>query len=99
MYYNGEGVDQDYSVAFQWFRTAAREGDLDALFHLSEMYRLGKGVVKDYGLAYLYASIALLKGNLNATQALEILSQWLTVSERKEAHDLAEHWLHKHGNI
>jgi len=99
MYYNGEGVPQDYRVALRWFSKAAGEGDVDAPFHLSEMYRLGKGVIKDYGLAYMYATIALLKGNINASQEREILSQFLTVPERKVAQDLAEHWLRKHENI
>ena len=34
MYYNGEGVPQDYQEAVSWFRLAAEQGDASAQFNL-----------------------------------------------------------------
>ena len=37
MYYNGEGVPQDYAEAVRWFRLAAEQGDADAQYNLGVM--------------------------------------------------------------
>ena len=48
MYYNGEGVHQDYTEAFLWYRKAADQGDVRAQYNLGCMYYDGKGVSQDY---------------------------------------------------
>jgi hypothetical protein len=37
MYYNGEGVKQDYAEAIKWFQKAADQGDADALALLQKL--------------------------------------------------------------
>ena len=44
MYYNGEGVPQDYAEAVRWFRAAAEQGEAAAQFNLGVMYNNGEGV-------------------------------------------------------
>ena len=48
MYYNGQGVRQDYTQAVQWYRKAAEQGDAEAQYNLGVMYYDGQGVRKDY---------------------------------------------------
>ncbi len=48
MYYNGNGVDKDYTEAVKWFRKAADQGSAYAQNYLGSMYWNGYGVDKDY---------------------------------------------------
>lgn len=43
-YYEGEGVEQDFTLVHYWFEQAAKAGDRQACFYLGELYRLGNGV-------------------------------------------------------
>ena len=47
-YYYGEGVEQDYQKAVEWYRKAAEQGNAEAQNNLGECYYTGKGVEKDY---------------------------------------------------
>jgi len=46
MYYNGEGVPQDYAVAMKWYRLAAEQGHAKAQYNLGVMYYNGEGVFR-----------------------------------------------------
>ena len=48
MYYYGDGVRQDYTLARQWFEKAANQGDAAAQTFLGLMYHIGNGVREDY---------------------------------------------------
>src|SRR5690625_6853155 len=48
MYYNGQGVQQDYMQALQWFKKAAQQGYDIAQINLGSMYAHGQGVQQDY---------------------------------------------------
>ena len=52
MYYDGEGVDQDYREAFKWFQKSAEQGVSTGQWLLGNMYVEGKGVDQDYGKAF-----------------------------------------------
>ncbi len=54
MYYNGQGVPQDYAEAYRWFTKAAEQGDANALSTLGLMYQNGQGVAKNYTEAVRY---------------------------------------------
>lgn len=58
MYFEGNGVSQDYNQAVKWYTTAAEQGNACAQCHLGGMYFNGKGVIKDYVEAYKWAVIA-----------------------------------------
>ena len=47
MYAQGDGVQQDYVEATEWFRKAAVQGDSDAQFNLGLMYQRADGVPQD----------------------------------------------------
>ena len=49
MYEKGDGVPQDYTSAFKWYRAAAEHGDQYSYSQkLGELYKKGLGVAKDY---------------------------------------------------
>ena len=59
MYYNGEGIPQDYKKARYWFTKSAEQGNPDAQHKIGYMYHLGKGVSQDYKKAlYWYKKSA-----------------------------------------
>lgn len=47
MYYNGEGVEQDYAEAMEWFEKAAEQGSAEAMYAMGYMYHNGEGVEQD----------------------------------------------------
>ncbi len=47
-YYNGRGVNQDYTEAVKWYQTAAEQGHAKAQFYLGVCYDNGEGVRQDY---------------------------------------------------
>ena len=51
MYYEGQGVRQDYAEAVQWYRKAAEQGYAEAQFNLGNMYADGQGARQDYAQA------------------------------------------------
>ena len=51
MYYEGEGVRQDYIKARQWYEKAANQGNAKAQYNLGNAYSRGKGVRQDYAKA------------------------------------------------
>ena len=51
IYYNGQGVRQDYTQAVQWYRKAAEQGDAKAQYNLGVMYDNGQGVRQNYKIA------------------------------------------------
>ena len=51
MYYNGQGVRQDYAEAVRWYRKAAEQGVAETQNNLGAMYAIGQGVRQDYAEA------------------------------------------------
>ena len=52
MYFNGNGIIQDYELALSWYKKAAEQGLLNAQYNLGVMYFNGHGyVTQDYELA------------------------------------------------
>lgn len=51
MYRRGQGVEQDYRKAFEWYEKAAESGDVVSLSTLGWMYESGRGVGKNYARA------------------------------------------------
>lgn len=57
MYYNGQGVPQDYKEAVSWYTKAAEQGHAKAQFSLGAMYTDGRGVPQDSKVAATNQSI------------------------------------------
>lgn len=52
MYFNGEGVPQDFILAKQWFDYAAEKNVAEAMFTLGIIYEQGLGVEADVEAAF-----------------------------------------------
>ena len=73
MYYNGEGVEQDYCEAFRWLKKSAEQGDEDAQYKIGVMYHNGIGVEKDEEAAMEWLKVSSDNGNSNAREYLDSL--------------------------
>ena len=47
-YYNGDGMEQNYEKAFEWYTKAAEQGMAEAQFKLGICYDNGQGVTQNY---------------------------------------------------
>jgi hypothetical protein len=63
MYYEGDGVQQDYEGAATWYRMAAERGNSRAQHNLALMYENGEGVSRDPGEAAKWYQLAAEQGN------------------------------------
>ena len=73
LYYNGQGVPQDYAKAASWFRLAARQGYSLAQYNLGLLYANGQGVPQDYAKAAHWYRLAANQGNTKAQTNLGFL--------------------------
>ena len=71
MYYNGEDVPQDYTVAAEWYRRAAEQGQAAAQFQLGNMHRVGLGVLQSQAEAARWLKRAAEQGDAAAQALLE----------------------------
>lgn len=55
-YYNGEGVDQDFEMAFKWYSESAAQGNAAAQSRLSVCYYSGEGVTREHQMANEWVS-------------------------------------------
>jgi len=99
MYYNGQGVPQDYSEAAKWFRKAADQGNVDAQFRLGFMYYYGQGVPKDYIQAHMWFNLcaAISKGEVReeAVNNRGAVTIKMTSEQIATAEKLAKEWMEK----
>jgi hypothetical protein len=58
MYEQGNGIEQNQSLAAHWFEESARQGFVDAQYNIAIMYAAGRGVAADEGLAMMWLSRA-----------------------------------------
>lgn len=62
MYHDGEGVQQNYSKAIEYYTKAAYQGGIKAQFKLAVMYHTGQGTTKNYSKAIEFYTKAADKG-------------------------------------
>lgn len=70
MYYEGQGVPQNYLEAVKWYKLAASQGHPGAQFNLGVMYTLGRGIPQNYSESEVESEIVKLY-KLSASQGLE----------------------------
>ena len=63
LYYNGDGVEQDYEEAVRYYRLAAEQGYRQAQCNLGFCYFDGTGVEQDYEMARKYYQLAADQGD------------------------------------
>ena len=65
-YYYGNGVEQSYEKAMEWYLKAANRGNAEAQYAIGEMCYYGKGVVQDNKAAEEWIRLAANHGNYYA---------------------------------
>ena len=73
MYYNGDGITQDYKEAVKWFRKSAEQGNAQAQYNLGIMYYHGKGVTQNYKESAKYYRKSAEQGNAKAQYWLGLM--------------------------
>ena len=96
LYYEGQGVLQDYREASKWFKKSAEQGNFVAQHFLGMMYFEGKGVPQDYVMAHMYWNLAASYGHKNAITMRGIIETNMTSSQLEKAQDLAREWMRNH---
>ena len=92
MYYDGQGVPQDYKEAVKWYRLSAEQGDAGAARFLGRMYFMGHGVIKDYVSAHMWWNLSGSNGYKDAVKNRNIVEEKMTPSQIEEAQRLARNW-------
>jgi TPR repeat protein len=97
LYYHGQGVREDNTLALQWFDRAARQGLAEAQYHLGNMYAYGlAGLPADVDGARLAAQWyfeAARQGHAEAQYGLGIL--FLTGSGVEQNAAEAQRWIER----
>ncbi len=70
---NGEGVEQDFAKALEWFRHAATNGNPKAQNSLGLMYLNGVGVQTDFAEAFEWFQKAVRNGSVWAQNSLGLM--------------------------
>lgn len=75
MYYQGKGIEQNFTKAFYWFSLAAKNGNSSAMNNLGFAYQRGQGVRKNAKKAYQWTwrSAHTVKANYSAINHLASL--------------------------
>ena len=73
LYYQGNGVVQDYQQALKWFLEAERGGNTDVQYILGYMYEMGFGTDKDLSQANAWYQKAADNGDTDAAARLAAL--------------------------
>jgi hypothetical protein len=96
MYTEGQGVIQDYSEAFKWYRKAAEKGEARAQGNLGVMYIKGQGVSENYIQAHKWLNLAAASssGEIRDTAVTnrDIVAKLMTPAQIAEAQRLAREW-------
>jgi uncharacterized protein len=92
LYETGQGVQQNYPRAAQWYWKAAEQGNPTAQYQLGNMYHQGKGVSQNYSRAYMWLDLAAARGNLNAKEIRRIVAGKMTPAEIADAKRMVEEW-------
>jgi TPR repeat protein len=73
LYYEGQGVPQDFKEAVRWFLLAAGQGLANAQFKLGNMYEQGQGVPQDFKEAVTWYRLAAEQGLADAQSSLGLM--------------------------
>lgn len=85
MYLQGDGIEQDTHMAFQWIHLAARSGLPEAQDTLAYLYKKGIGVEADNVRAYVWYSVAAANGVFLATRIIDSMAKDLSKTEHVQA--------------
>lgn len=97
MYMKGQGVEQDYKKASEWFRKASEKNISQAQYKLGDLYFKGRGVPKDYEFAYVWFSVGASHEHQLSKSAINKAKEKLSEEELGEADKLIASYVKKYG--
>jgi len=97
MYMKGQGVEQDYKEAGEWFRKASEQGLPVAMYKLAKLYTMGEGVPKDLEFAYVWYSVAAVQEHQKSINMIEKAKSKLSDEELASANQLVAEYVEKYG--
>jgi len=97
MYMKGQGVEQDFEKAGEWFRKASEQGLSVAMYKLAGLYTKGKGVPKDLEFAYVWYSVAAVHEHQKSINMIEKAKSNLSSEELASANQLIAEYVEKYG--
>ena len=92
LYETGQGVNQNYAKAAEWYSRAAQKGNTVAQTQLGNMYRIGKGVPQDYVLACMWLELASKQGSKQASELIKTVKKKMNIKQIAKAKRLALQW-------
>lgn len=92
LYYEGQGVPQDYESAANWFQKSADQGYAKAQLNLGAMYGTARGVRRDYQQAYMWLSLCAASGDSKCTAQRDLVAQKLKPDKLSAAQRAARDW-------
>ena len=92
LYYEGEGVSQDYKESAKWYQLAADQANPFAQGLLGILYEAGRGVPQDYVLAYMWYNLAGSQGDKDWKKEENKLANKMTPSQIEKAKEMARNW-------
>lgn len=75
-YYNGDGVEQDYKEAVEWFRKTAEKGNVTGQYNMGYMYDYGKGVEQNHEQALYWYQKAANQGHKSAQNNIGVMYEF-----------------------
>lgn len=97
MYMKGQGVEQDYKSASEWFRKASEKSIPQAQYKLGDLYFKGRGVPKDYEFAYVWFSVGASFKHKLSMASVDKAKEKLSEEELTEANKLIATYIEKYG--
>jgi len=97
MYMKGQGVEQDFEMAGEWFRKASEQGLAVAMYKLAGLYTEGKGVPKDLEFAYVWYSVGAVHNHEKSINSIEKAKSKLSSEELASANQLVAEYVEKYG--
>ena len=97
MYLKGQGVDQDYEAASNWFRKASEKNIPQAQYKLGDLYFKGRGVPMDYEYSYIWYSVGASHKHKLSEKSIEKAKDKLSDEELKEADKVIVTYIKKYG--
>ncbi len=97
MYMKGQGVEQDFEIAGEWFRKASEQGLAVAMFKLAELYTEGKGVPKDLEFAYVWYTVGAVHKHQKSINMVDKAKSKLSSEELVSANKLVAEYVEKYG--
>ena len=97
MYLKGQGVDQNYEAASNWFRKASEKSIPQAQYKLGDLYFKGRGVPKDYEYSYIWYSVGASHKHKLSEKSIKKVKDKLSDEELKEADKVIVTYIKKYG--